>query len=345
MVNRTNVDYVALMWWNFMNNVFQKKEAIQNPRFIKLIIADLMKRFPNIPKRIKEDIILSRIMISKIRETNDFKEYEMVFMKMDVPMEQPQPVVSTQGMHRSTPRAIRHQKVVKRDHNDDESDDRLEPESHKENPKIVDDDDDKVEKRDDDLDSLEIRTKETCVTKDVQASKGVSQLAKKATEDLIESTLKPCIAATIIEDRDAFRFEVPDLVSHEFNTQAPKIIEDLFKNYVKSNVIQVHPTTTTFTETISSADLQQQLYTKMKRSLQDQANDLALWEGWVRVGGNVLISLSDLIFTNCNVLSQSRCSFVSDLVVHDFGAIINSKFSDPSGNAKIDALHGLHIID
>ncbi|GJY25655.1 hypothetical protein Tco_0400381 [Tanacetum coccineum] len=72
--------------------------------------------------------------------------------------------------------------------------------------------------------------------------------------------------------------EVPDLVSQEFNAQAPKIIEDLFNNYVQSNVIKVHPTTTTSTKTTSLADLQHQLYLKMKRSLQDQANDLALWE-------------------------------------------------------------------
>nr|GEX15544.1 hypothetical protein [Tanacetum cinerariifolium] len=35
--------------------MFKKREAIQYPRFIKLIIADLMKKFPNIPKRLKED--------------------------------------------------------------------------------------------------------------------------------------------------------------------------------------------------------------------------------------------------------------------------------------------------
>ncbi|GJS82680.1 retrotransposon protein, putative, ty1-copia subclass [Tanacetum coccineum] len=52
VINRTNVDYVALLWWDFMNNVFLKKEAIQYPRFIKLIIADLIKKFPNIPQRI-----------------------------------------------------------------------------------------------------------------------------------------------------------------------------------------------------------------------------------------------------------------------------------------------------
>ncbi|GKF26194.1 hypothetical protein Tco_0082088, partial [Tanacetum coccineum] len=32
-----------------------KKEFIQYPRFIKLIIANLMKKFPYIPQRIEED--------------------------------------------------------------------------------------------------------------------------------------------------------------------------------------------------------------------------------------------------------------------------------------------------
>ncbi|GJU51232.1 hypothetical protein Tco_1220787 [Tanacetum coccineum] len=40
---------------DFVNNVNQKKEAIQYPRFIKLIIAYLMKKFPDIPQRIEED--------------------------------------------------------------------------------------------------------------------------------------------------------------------------------------------------------------------------------------------------------------------------------------------------
>ncbi|GJW04438.1 hypothetical protein Tco_1563294 [Tanacetum coccineum] len=126
VVNRTNVDYAALLWWDFMNNVFQKKEAIQYPHFIKLIIADLMKKFLNIPKRIEEDyhsikddvplvsvyttrnvlvrwmLIPDAFLTAKIRETNDFKEYETVFMKVDVPMNQPQLVVSTQGTNRNT---------------------------------------------------------------------------------------------------------------------------------------------------------------------------------------------------------------------------------------------------
>ncbi|GJV29588.1 hypothetical protein Tco_1386036 [Tanacetum coccineum] len=83
----------------------------------------------------------------------------------------------------------------------------------------------------------------------------VPQLAERDTDDLIENNLKPSIAATIIEDYDAFRLEVPDL--------------------------SILPQTTS-TKTTSSTDLQQQLYLKMKRSLQDQANDPVLWEKRVK---------------------------------------------------------------
>ncbi|GJU70521.1 hypothetical protein Tco_1256780 [Tanacetum coccineum] len=418
VVNRTNVDYAALLWWDFINNVFKKKEAIQYPRFIKLIIADLMKKFPNIPKRleeyyhsIKDDVhlvsvyttgnVLIRGMLiphafltTEIRETNDFKEYEMALIKVDVPMNQPQPVVSTQGTHRITPSAyrsptisaspqetkkrkqiaeesslsrkslkitIKQKEIVDAETNDVDSEDRLEPESHKENPEVVDDDNDNVrEKKDDTMGSMEIRNEETKTTistplrsprkslssdknifqeltdtipitttsKHSQVKKRISskyshlpgalrrmcrrqgymiqdmerkcvtteklwethnkvdhvlkevipEIAENAVNDLIEYNLKPCIADTIIEDRDAFRSDIPAFVSQEFKTHAPKIITELFKDYVQSNVIHVHPTTISSTPTDSSADLQYQLYLKMKRSLQDRANNITLWE-------------------------------------------------------------------
>ncbi|GJV02132.1 hypothetical protein Tco_1335701 [Tanacetum coccineum] len=115
-INRTNVDYAALLWWDFKNNVFQKKEAIQYPRFIKLMITDLMKKFPNIPQRVDEDyhsikddtplvsvyttgnvlvrgmLIPDEFLTEEIRATDDFKEYETVFVGVDVPMNQPQPL-------------------------------------------------------------------------------------------------------------------------------------------------------------------------------------------------------------------------------------------------------------
>ncbi|GJV71906.1 retrovirus-related pol polyprotein from transposon TNT 1-94 [Tanacetum coccineum] len=189
------------------------EQAIQYPRFIKLIIADLMKKFPNIPKRLEEDyhsikddvplvsvyttgnvsvrgmLIPDAFLTVEIRETNDFKEYETVFMK---------------DVHASRLYDSRHEKEM--------------------------------------------------------------------------SNLKPCIVNITIEDRDAFHSEVPAFISQEFKAHAPAIIEELFKNHVQSNVIHVHPTTTTSTKTESSANLQYQLYLKMKRNLQDRADDIALWE-------------------------------------------------------------------
>ncbi|GJZ35470.1 hypothetical protein Tco_0581287 [Tanacetum coccineum] len=155
------------------------------------------------------------------------------------------------------------------DDDDDDSGNRLEPGSHKENPEVIHDDDDdadnkaekKDEKKDDEMGSLEIRTEkmQTSIptpsrspriifsldkninqelTKvhqkvDQVLHKIVPQLAKRATNDLIESNLKPMVADTIIQDRDAFQSEVLALISNEFDAQAPNIIEELFKNYRK----------------------------------------------------------------------------------------------------------------
>ncbi|GKC44439.1 hypothetical protein Tco_1062161 [Tanacetum coccineum] len=131
MVNRTNVNYASLLWWDFINCVFQNKDVIQYPRFTKLIIADLKKKFPSISLRLEEDyhsikddislvivyttgnvtvrgmLIPIAFLTDEIRATNDYKEYEMVFVKVVVLMNQPQPVVSTQGKHMTTPRAYR----------------------------------------------------------------------------------------------------------------------------------------------------------------------------------------------------------------------------------------------
>nr|GEW15029.1 hypothetical protein [Tanacetum cinerariifolium] len=206
--------------------------------------------------RVRGMLISDEFLTEKIRATNDFKEYET---------------------------------VVERDHDDDDSKDRLEPENQKDNPEHVDDDD----KRDDEkVDEEEGGGIDKNITQELtntvplllqphQTSHSKREISSKYShlpEDLIESNLKPCIATTIIEDLDAFRFEVQDLVSQEYNAQAPNINEELFKNHIQSNVIQVYPTTTTSTKTTSSADLQHQLYVTMKSKSQDQAADLEIWE-------------------------------------------------------------------
>nr|GFA45972.1 hypothetical protein [Tanacetum cinerariifolium] len=129
-------------------------------------------------------LILDEFLIEEIHTTDDYKEYEMVFINVDVSMNHPQPVVSTQATHRSIPRAHRTptltsspqgkkrkqsveeskeeiEKTIKGDEDEesyaskfadsvlnddvDDSSIRIEPESYKENQKNVDDDDKEIE--------------------------------------------------------------------------------------------------------------------------------------------------------------------------------------------------------
>ncbi|GJX20531.1 retrovirus-related pol polyprotein from transposon TNT 1-94 [Tanacetum coccineum] len=175
VVNRINVDYAALLWWDFINCVFQKKD----PLFTKLLISDLMKKFHPFLKDLMRIIIPSR----------------MIFF------------VSTQGTHRTTPRAHRTptltaaspqgkkrkqsaeetkdeiDKMVEGDEDEesyasefvdsmlnddvDDFDTRIEPGSHKENPEVVDDDDvNDKEKQDESKDDNVKKTDDAVKEKD-----------------------------------------------------------------------------------------------------------------------------------------------------------------------------------
>nr|GEV08012.1 retrovirus-related Pol polyprotein from transposon TNT 1-94 [Tanacetum cinerariifolium] len=106
-------------------------------------------------------LIPDEFLTEEIHATDDYKEYKMVFAGVDVLMNQLQPIVSTQGTHRQ--KQVDEGEKDKQSYDDaDDSDDRLEIMIHKENPKYVDDDDDEEkvdEKKDDEMGSLETRTK------------------------------------------------------------------------------------------------------------------------------------------------------------------------------------------
>ncbi|GJU29978.1 hypothetical protein Tco_1173567 [Tanacetum coccineum] len=104
-------------------------------------------------------LISDTFLTKEIRDIDDFKEYETVFVGVYVPMNQPQLVVSTQGIHRSTPRAHRKPTIStaspqgkKRKQTARES-----IQGHKENPDISDDDDDeeKVVVSEKDVDTIQ----------------------------------------------------------------------------------------------------------------------------------------------------------------------------------------------
>ncbi|GJW56543.1 hypothetical protein Tco_0103274 [Tanacetum coccineum] len=303
VVNHVHVDYADLLWWDFLNCVHQKKDVIQYPRFTKLIIVDLMKKFPSIPQKIKEDYHSIKDDITLLVDGEDEELYASEFANS-----------------------------VFHDNDEDDSGNKIVPESHKENLEIIDDDDEenenekekKDDKKDEDDDKKDDKDKDNddhtdhvleltdtvspstaTTSKDPHKKRHISskcshlpgalrrmcrrqgymirdmerkcmannefwkvhgkvdkvlheiipQIAERATNNLIEGNLKRVVADTIIQERDAFQAEVPTLISKEFATHVPKIIEELFKIHVQNNVIQVHPTTSSSTATTSSADL------------------------------------------------------------------------------------------
>ncbi|GJZ46725.1 hypothetical protein Tco_0600557 [Tanacetum coccineum] len=158
---------------------------------------------------------------------------------------------------------IKQKQIVEKD--DDDSEDRIEPGSHKDNLEVVVDDDDKERE-----------------TKDDRMGRALRRMCRRQGY-MIQDIERKCVTTAKFWEThnkidDILHEVVPQISENEFKVHAPAIIAELFKNPVESNVIHVHPTITTSTETESSADLQYQLYLKMKRNLQDRANNIALWE-------------------------------------------------------------------
>nr|GEX19435.1 hypothetical protein [Tanacetum cinerariifolium] len=145
---------------------------------------------------------------------------------------------------------------------DKDFDDRLEPMNHKENPKEVDDDKAKDNKLDDDKDDK---------NNDDDDDGDDNNNDDDHNDHLLIQTRKT-VANVVKKERDSSTTTVPALISQEFATH--KIIEELFRIYMKNTVLNVHPPTSTFTKTTS--DLQQQLYLRMKSNLQAQVDDLEL---------------------------------------------------------------------
>ncbi|GJX67673.1 hypothetical protein Tco_0303400 [Tanacetum coccineum] len=288
-------------------------------------------------------LILGEFLSDDIRATMECKEYEKVFVRIDIPTIQPQSVESTQGTNR-TPRATRtptptvksvqnkrksktvagesstprkslkvtiKQKETKRkdieqivDGEDEDSyasdfvdlvfqdkedtGTRIEPGSHKENLKVIDNDDvdDNVDKekkdgeKNDDDDDVEKEKKDEEKDDDDKNDDNDDHddhaLVKNKVSGSLETRNK-MVNDSVKKDREIFADVVPELVSKEFATHAPKIIEELSELHMMKKVLNVHPIASTLT-TKTIVDLKQQLYLKMKIDLQAQAADLQMWD-------------------------------------------------------------------
>ncbi|GJU39241.1 hypothetical protein Tco_1192198 [Tanacetum coccineum] len=271
--------------WHTMFTKYSK--AVQQQELLAMIrqrstfFSCFMLNSPNIPKRLEEDyhsikddvplvsvnttgnvlvrgmLILDVLLTVEIIEMDDFKEITpsahrspTISASPLVTKKRKQIAGESSSPQKSLKITIKQKQIVEKDYDDYE--DRIEPGSHKDNPKVVDDDDDKEkeirkhfqELTDIVLQSNYLTSKLPQVRKDFPVNtpssralrqavrrQFIPQIAENVTDDIIEANLKPCIVNTIIEDRGAFRSQVPNFVSKEFKAHAPAIIEELFKNH------------------------------------------------------------------------------------------------------------------
>ncbi|GJS54182.1 hypothetical protein Tco_0627544 [Tanacetum coccineum] len=111
----------------------------------------------------------------------------------------------------------------------------------------------------------------------------VPELTVAMTNEINKEVVPRLVNATITRDREIALTNVPQLISQEFTTHAPKIIGELFQSHMQNTVLNLYPTSISSTATTSTADLQHQLYLRMKTNFQDQAADPELIVEVVRI--------------------------------------------------------------
>ncbi|GJW24542.1 hypothetical protein Tco_0038353 [Tanacetum coccineum] len=146
-----------------------------------------------VDKRIDEDYHSIKDDIPLIRETNNFKEYETVFMKSSGVEEEEANCMKSSSPRKSLKITIKQKQIVEKD--DDDSKERIEPRSHKDNPEVVDEDDDdkEIETKDDEMGSLEIRNEETLtkISTPLSFLRKILSSDKKTSQELMDIVSYP----------------------------------------------------------------------------------------------------------------------------------------------------------
>ncbi|GJT55231.1 retrovirus-related pol polyprotein from transposon TNT 1-94 [Tanacetum coccineum] len=196
VVNGINVDYAALLWWDFNNCVFQKKDVFQYPRLKKLIIVDLMKKHPSISPRLEEDSIKDDISL-EIRATNDYKETTPRAHRTTPSDDKERDEIAevtflSLALHKTALAAEAQENVAKVQEKLEEEEIKKmveEPESHKKNLEVVNDD--------------EVNDKGNKMkTKDDDAEKTDDAAVEKDNDDHIDHTLVGTHATGSMETRN-----------------------------------------------------------------------------------------------------------------------------------------------
>ncbi|GJT34191.1 hypothetical protein Tco_0924610 [Tanacetum coccineum] len=106
----------------------------------------------------------------------------------------------------------------------------------------------------------------------------VYEMTFAKTNEIIKEEMPRLVNLVVNKDQEIAPTNVPELISKEFSTHGPKMIEELFRKHMQNITLNLYPTTISSTAKTSTTDLQHRLCLNMKSKPQDQATGLQLWE-------------------------------------------------------------------
>ncbi|GKB16887.1 hypothetical protein Tco_0850810 [Tanacetum coccineum] len=101
----------------------------------------------------------------------------------------------------------------------------------------------------------------------------IPELTFAKTNEMINKDMPCLVNLAVNKDREVDPINAQEMISKEFATHAPKMIEELFRKHMQNTTLNIYPTRSSSTTGKSTADLQHQLYLNMKSKPQDQAVD------------------------------------------------------------------------
>ncbi|GKC35643.1 hypothetical protein Tco_1048027 [Tanacetum coccineum] len=264
VVNRINVDYAALLWWDFMNCVFQKKDVIKHDEDYHSIKDDIpLQSTPSTPPpsddKERDEIVEATILSLTLHKTALAAEEQENVTKVQEKLTKEDIEKMVEGEEDEESYASTFAESMLNDDVDNFGA-KIEPESHKENSKVFNDDDDVnvIEKKDDEkndedvekMDDMKtpIPTPTRSPTKDLSSDKTVSEeltapvspntattskhKSKKGFTSNKTKILPGCIAG-MCRQRGQFRHHIKTkFVTHEFFMGKIREVLDYCNNVV-----------------------------------------------------------------------------------------------------------------
>ncbi|GJW77715.1 hypothetical protein Tco_0139397 [Tanacetum coccineum] len=241
-----------------------KKEAIQYPCFIKLIIAELMKKFPNIPKRLKEDyhsikddVPLETKKRKQTARESSSRRITIKRKKQSTPSIPPtRDNRERDAIAEATLLSLTLHKTALLTEDQENTAKVQEKLDEEEIDKLVDGDDDDESSASVFADSV-LNNDGDDIGSNLESGNPISSPSSLSTEsaNTLAEDSSSSSPSGFNKDREVSPVDISGMVSKEFAAHGPKLIEELFRKHMQNTTLNLYPKTKSSTATTSSADL------------------------------------------------------------------------------------------